>query len=288
MGQISFIFAFFLLLFLVSCEKELKTDLQVTDRLCLNCILNPDSTIKATLSLSQSISKNYSFKKVNNALITLTQNGQPFGTLQNKGDGIYSLDSKPKEGSYYEITVQTKEYESLHAETKIPEKPHITYKLTDTIKHQYGVEIYYFYSNTITINDHPGNNQYWLYSIFYLRGNGYRFRLGYDVVDSPLIDDFNKQIDATFPLGYDYLYYLKIKDTENDGQALSISLPSRDRDSYFIMDTDEHYDKYLKSTIKQRMNDDDHLLFNEPVQIYSNIENGLGIFGSAAITSFKL
>ena len=54
------------------------------------------------------------------------------------------------------------------------------------------------------------------------------------------------------------------------------------------MDADENYDKYLKSTIKQMMNDGGSLLFNEPIQIYSNIENGLGIFGSAAITKIKL
>lgn len=287
MRQIPFLLVFFFLLLLVSCEKELKTEVPITEKLCLNCVLNSDSTIKATLSLSHSISENNAFKKINNALIKLTQNGRPLGILQNTGDGIYTLDTKPTEGCLYEINVQTNKYKSLHAKTKIPAKPNVTYKFTDTIEHHFGIETYYSYSNKITINDNPGANCYWLYSIFYLKGNGYRFRIAYSDVDSPLIDDFNKEIDATLPLGYDYLYYLKINDTENDGQTLSISLISQDKDSYFIIDADVHYDKYLKSTIKQKMNEN-NLLFNEPVQIYSNIENGLGIFGSVAITSFKI
>lgn len=60
------------------------------------------------------------------------------------------------------------------------------------------------------------------------------------------------------------------------------------KENIYLMDVDVNYDKYLKSTIKQDLNNSESLLFNEPVQIYSNIENGLGIFGSAAITSFKL
>lgn len=73
-----------------------------------------------------------------------------------------------------------------------------------------------------------------------------------------------------------------------DGGILSFYDKAYQNEINLFLDADIHYDKYLKSTIKQRMNDGDNLLFNEPVQIYSNIENGLGIFGSVAITSFKL
>ena len=84
------------------------------------------------------------------------------------------------------------------------------------------------------------------------------------------------------------MYYLRINDTLSDGKTLTFTDLSYDKDVAYFMDTDEHYDKYMKSTIKQQINDGDNLLFNEPVQIYTNIENGLGIFGSAAIISFKL
>jgi hypothetical protein len=36
------------------------------------------------------------------------------------------------------------------------------------------------------------------------------------------------------------------------------------------------------------MNSEGELPFEEPVQIYSNIENGYGIFGACAITTIKL
>ena len=44
----------------------------------------------------------------------------------------------------------------------------------------------------------------------------------------------------------------------------------------YLFSLSEKYYKYIKSTIKQRENNED--LYAEPVQIYDNIENGFGIF----------
>lgn len=281
------IFALLILSFVSSCEKDLQTDINVNSKLCFNCILYSDSLIHGSLSLSHSISNNKDFQKINNAQIELMKDGQPIGSLQNTGDGIYKIDINPVEGSRYTVHIKVEGYPQLNAITRVPYKPQVEYKLLDSIKNQLNLETYYSYTSQITIRDKLGTNRYWLYRFSNHPSMGLILS-GIIDVNSPLVDDFNKVIDATFHLGYYYdYYYLRINDIGKDGQALTISSTNYKKDVLFFMDTDEHYDKYLKSTIKQKMNEND-LLFNEPVQIYTNIENGLGIFGSVAITSFKL
>jgi hypothetical protein len=286
----SIIFLFFLCLACTSCIKNLETDIPVSSKLCFNCILNPDSLISGSLSLSQSISEVKTFKKVNNASIELKKDGQVIGNMKNTGEGIYSLDLKPSSGSFYEISVNTEGFKPLYASTKVPEKPSVSYQKGEAelqvISSAYS---YYTYPAIFTIHDKPGINRYWKYGKNLLNGI-WRFMGGHYDVDAPFFDDFNKVTEATYKYGYYYAYYLRINDTGHDGETLTFSETYflTGYDVLFFLDVDEHYDKYMKSTIKQMMNDGDNLLFNEPVQIYTNIKNGYGIFGSAAIISFKL
>ena len=282
------IFLFSIIFFILfSCKKELDTKVCVSPKLCFNCILNPDSLVKGRLNLSQSISENKSFTKINNAIIELTKDGVFIGLMKNTGDGIYSMEYKPITGSQYDIQIRAKGYPELNASTIMPSKPNVGYQLSNPIVHGTSFNSFTSYTIEKRITDKPGINRYWHYRLRLDPTNIWRFAGGSYNVDSPLIDDFNKVIDATDKLGFHYEYYLRINDTGKDGQILTFDDIAYKNEINFFMDTDEHYDKYLKSTIKQKMNEN-NLLFNEPVQIYTNIENGLGIFGSAAITSFKL
>lgn len=271
----------------MSCEKDLKTEVRINPKLCFNCILNPDSVIRGSLSVSQSISENNTLQKISDAIIELKKDGQVIGLMHYLSKGIYWIDSKPTSGSHYEIRISKAGYPNLFASTLIPQRPLVDYQKENKELHIAGTSSYYTFRSNYSINDQSGTNRYWKYNKRLTNGI-WRFNGGYYDIDSPIFDDFNKVTDATDKYGFHYEYYLRINDTGLDGKVLSFSEEGIDGAVAFFMDTDEHYDKYLKSTIKQKMNDGDNLLFNEPVQIYSNIENGLGIFGSAAITSFKL
>jgi len=278
---ISLFFAF------VSCEKDLNTKVVISPKLCFNCILNPDSLIHGSLSLSQSISEEKTFVKIDHATIELKKDGQLIGTMQNTGNGIYRLNIKPSSGSFYEISINAEGFPLLHASTTVPEKPPVSYRLDNKEYQDHGLySFFYTYRVTYTIQDKPGANRYWHYKMRYINSNGF-YWLFFDI-NSTIIDDFNKVTDSSQRYGYYYMYYLRINDIQADGKTLTFTDLSYDKDVVYFMDTDEHYDKYMKSTIKQRINDGDNLLFNEPVQIYTNFENGFGIFGSAAIISFKL
>ncbi len=276
-----------LCLLLFSCEKDLDTKVVVSPKLCFNCILNPDSLIHGSLSLSQSISETKTFKKINNALIELKQNGQLLSLLKNSGDGIYSLDQKPTTGGQYSIQIKVEGFPELIASTIVPAKPEVSYQITNPIVHEPGYNSFTSYTIVRSISDKIGINRYWFYRLGLSQTNKLGFTSRYFDVDSPLIDNFNKVTDTMDKLGFHYEYYLRINESGLDGETLTFEDIAYKNEINFFMDADEHYDKYLKSTIKQKMNDG-NLLFNEPVQIYTNIENGLGIFGSVAITSFKL
>lgn len=270
----------------VSCEKDLDTPITITPKLCFNCILNPDSLISGSLSLSQSISEDKTFAMIDNAAIELKKDGQFVGVMQHTGNGIYRLNIKPDTGSLYEISIAAEGFPSLQASTTVPEKPAVSYRLDNPEQHENGIYPFYTYRITYSIADKPGANRYWHYKMRYIHNNGL-YWLFFDI-QSTVIDDFNKVTDSAQKYGYYYMYYLRINDLQADEKTLTFTDLSYDKDVLYFMDTDEHYDKYIKSTIKQRINDGDNLLFNEPVQIYSNIKNGLGIFGSASIISFRL
>jgi len=266
----------------VSCEKDLDTRIEVSPKLCFNCILNPDSLIKGSLSLSRSISEAGAFVKINHATVELKKDGQFIGLMQNTGNGIYGLTFKPCSGSIYELTIKAEGFPELHASTKVPEKPSVSCLLNDSVR-IYG---YTNYLTTYTIHDRLGENHYWQFKIENRFGRKEFVVYHYDI-NSVIIDDFNKVTDATDKLGFHYEYYLRINDNGLDGKILTYTDLTHPKDCISFMDTDVHYDKYMKSSIKQKVNEYNST-FSEPVQIYTNIENGLGIFGSAAITSFKL
>jgi hypothetical protein len=284
-----------IILTLISCQKDLKTDVHVCPKPCFNCILNPDSIITATVSFSQSITNEGMPDKIPDAVIEFKVEGKPSFFLQPIGNGKYQADLKPAAGTKYSVEVSIPDYPVLEATTIVPIPPEVKY-IKGTLKPKEEIKSRYssvpFYPYTFEINDKPGLNRYWVYSMEKYSGNNYKwdFRSMYYGPDFIQYDDFNKETDAGFLNGFYFLFYLRILDSgiENNIFKVNEECPVDLNYKYFFMDTDEHYDKYLKSTIKQKMNDGDNLLFNEPVQIYTNIKNGLGIFGSAAITTINL
>lgn len=294
MSRVSISICIFFFFTIASCEKDLDTSINVSPRLCFNCILNPDSVITATVSLSQSISIGGKPEKVLNAEIELIEEGKVAIFLKHSGNGKYKADKKPSIGIKYSVKVRTSEYPTLEASTTIPKFPEVSYikgalKPKEENKSQYSS--FPFYPVTFTITDGPGENRYWIYSKnkYTSKDAKWEFRDRYYGPDFIQYDDFNKETDATFPNGFSFLFYLRIIDTDISNNHFKVNEQWHTDHNYiyYFLEADEHYDKYMKSTIKQHMGNNEALLFFEPTQIYSNIENGLGIFGAAAITTIK-
>lgn len=268
-----------------SCEKEVTFDFEHQPKLVLNCILNPDSTINARLTLSRNIENNLTFQPVDDATIVLYENGIELSTLMPEGEGNYFLDYYPEPLSEYEITVMHPDFETLNASTVVPQKPNVKHQ-PDTLNHIAQTELYWL-DIKVVIHDLPGKNNYWLYSKRTVDGVTITGG-GFQNIKAPFIDDFSRRTDPESKFGFVYDYYVRVSDTGHDGEKMAIRLEAATNGSINFVSADEHYDKYIKSSVKARLNSEDDLPFKEPVQIYTNIENGYGIFGSCAITTIEL
>ena len=276
---------FFLLLIFSSCEKDVELNFNHLPTLCLNCVLNPDSTITASLTEAREIENSNIFEPVENAQIKLIEDGVILGEIQSIGNGKYKLNYKPKPHKKYEIIVSHPNFPVLTATTIVPEFSVIEWKVDTIEKVKY--ESFFIVDVEYEIHDKIGVNSYWFYTVGIIKSGEKVSGVGYEI-NAPFIDDFNRQIDIEAKYGFVYYYYVRMSDEGYDGKILRFSSMNGTRATDNILSADEHYDKYIKSSVKAQLNTEGELPFREPVQIYSNIKNGYGIFGSCAITSIKL
>lgn len=275
---------FFGILLLLSCEKDVVFDSDAPAKLCLNCILNPDSSLSARLTLSRSIENKSTFQPIDDATILIFENGKEINPLISKGGGNYYLEYCPIPDNVYKITIQHPEYGKLSASAVVQKKPAVSFSC-DTLGRIEQTSLYRVNVNFI-IHDLLGKNNYWLYGKRTVHGVTYTG--GNYSIQAPFIDDFNRKSEADSKYGFVYNDYVRITDTGYDGKNISFALETTTNETVNFVSVDEHYDKYIKSSVKARLNSEGELPFKEPVQIYTNIENGYGIFGSCAITIIKL
>ncbi|RIH63200.1 DUF4249 domain-containing protein [Mariniphaga sediminis] len=269
----------------LSCEKDVTIDFDRPVKLCLNCILNPDSTITARLTLSRNIENSTTFQPVDDATIILYENGTELNALTSEGEGNYYLNYHPKTQNEYKIVVLHPDFDNLEATTAIPLQP-VVYHQPDTLEY-IEAGLFYLLDVHYEIHDTPGPTNYWFYWKHTLHGITYS-SAGLLSIKAPFIDDFNRTIDSDAKYGFVYSYYVRISDVGYEESTLGFEAGGKTGSFTHFLSADEHYDKYIKSSVKARLNSEGELPFKEPVQIYSNIENGYGIFGSCAITTIKL
>ncbi|MCF8363881.1 MAG: DUF4249 domain-containing protein [Prolixibacteraceae bacterium] len=154
-----------------SCEKDVTFDFDRPVKLCLNCILNPDSTITARLTLSRNIENTTTFQPVDDATIVLYENGIELGTLTSGSEGNYYLDYHPESQNEYEIAVLHPDFENLTASTIVPQKPIVDH-WPDTLEYS-EQGLYYMLDVHYEIHDIPGRTNYWLYGKHTVHGVTY-------------------------------------------------------------------------------------------------------------------
>lgn len=269
-----------------SCKQNVKFEFEHHPKLTFNCILNPDSIIKADLSESRGIGSTSDFVLVENAEIKLFEEGKLLGTMKDLGKGEYNYFYQPKSGLNYKVEIYKDGYDYCEAITYVPELPKIECLKIPANRDIYSLDI------SIKIYDNPGKDYYW-YSSFVIDPKTGEKRNSFllDITTSPFFDDFNKYIESEARFGYWYLYMLRIVDEENDGTILHWKMErwkNPDISDYNqVLVVDEHYDKYLKSSIQMNMSENNQIAANEPVQIYSNISNGYGIFGANNVSIIR-
>jgi hypothetical protein len=294
---INFQYPFLLVLFIFfSCEKEISFDLDTPeDILCLNCILEAgNDSVAIYVTKIQSVENDTAFTPVANARIVLTKGGQLLQGIVYRGKGRYLLKHKPEVGKKYEIRVEVDGYKTLNAETRVPVSPDAQAKyLPDTIYDDYWATGYYTVPKIVVdLKDTPEKDYYWFKMgvIIYPEGNVWGSYTSIFKTDNLLFDEFNRYYDQDYQppfTNYEYIGSLRMDDEIMLNNELQFSLSGIPPLTLFIINGDIHFDKYYKSSIKQFLTYEyDNLPVFEPVQVYSNITNGFGIFSSIAISKF--
>ncbi|MEK6481783.1 DUF4249 domain-containing protein [Catalinimonas sp. 4WD22] len=300
-----------------SCTKELDLPYpQAEDQIVLNAILHPDSVI--VLSINKTLptrSSGNDFPLITNAEVQLYENNELLGKLSYQ-DSTYVLNYYPKAGSEYTIEVIIPGHDIISASDKIPLPitADACYLFADNSSSSYLTTRLNILDNTLE------DNVYWLtlmittYGDFECRiapekdpsyfcvgidSSLYTERMFYLHSYSTIPDKFNASIDNTSGGVTEYSGFIRIDDYSLNEENINIELGSigdpmfqqsemnqLDSNQYVtlhVMSTSENYDRYLKSSVMYALNNgfrDTPGIFAEPTQIYSNIENGSGIFAA--------
>jgi len=271
------------------CEKEIEYDGKALDNfLVLNAQLEADSLIRCHLTRSNTILDKMPIQHIGDAKVELYKNGTLLEVLAYDKDGYYkSLMNRAFIGNEYEIRVDHPRYNQIFAKTTVLTRSDTDYA---SVKYSHATENLHY---TVQLNDLEGEDFYRLqvlyYSTFYdYDGNEVTgWRPCYFESDDPVLNnnkvvgedsDFSDDPDNDYAIFNDDLfdgeiYHLKFEVGEYNCleklKDIQVNVQRLSKDMY----------KYYKSVQTRDYYDGDP--FVEPVRVYTNVNGGAGIVGSA-------
>ncbi len=304
-------------LFLVSCERTVDVDLPPhTPKMVMHCLFSPDSTFQTALTISQDILEPSEFNFVTDATLslyedddfleTLTPNDFSFEVWDNWGfeqtekeGAFFTSENVAKVDKTYRLEVSAEGFEDIEATTTVPALVEIEEVQTTNVFTEEGEYLDNAFMN-VSFSDPVGDNYYEIRAyadVIYADYEYYFDSTLNDYVPGDVIvtDTFRQEIYLEYndPLGLDALgsgssifledglfegntanIKLIVYDNVIAGTEILVELISHSKDSYL----------YKTSRIKHEWSRDDP--FSEPVFVYSNVENGYGVFGAYRVSRF--
>lgn len=285
----------FLIVTGAACTQELDVVLPTAaPQLVLNGLLHPDSLIQLSITRTVQVHERQNeLPVVQDANVRLFENGNLLGTMQYT-NSIYSADYYPKEGYTYSVEVETNDYPLVRALDRVPYQPNVTACHKNDTTPAYNIAI------EIALKDSAGlANFYWLDMLLTNASaadcnsdESCTLRQSYYLSYSSIPDRFNGFVDNLSEGITNFDYFLRIDDTALDGTTIVLDIASNysvglltGEQSYIlnVVSASQHYDRYLKSSAVYFLNNEfftEPNPFSETTQIYSNVENGTGIFAA--------
>ncbi len=276
-----------------SCEKVIDFEGEVKEsKIVINSLFNTEDTFSVHISNSLSLIDVEDLKYLKNADLKLyDEAGSLVSTPQFTKNGFYvDPDFKFSEGKSYKIVVEKTGYKTVEATDIIPKAISINKVDSQIVMSQDGYEELQF---AIDFNDPEGENYYMVeVSANYV----YRWdTFEYSGYEQAYLNTIDPNVSGSGGVnGTTYGQQLILSDRNFDGKTYTF----RFNTSMYILD--EYYENveikfysiskavYNYFTSLQRYQNVQGDPFATPVQVYSNVENGFGIFGGAAIFNYKL
>ena len=281
------------LLNLTSCIKILNDDLtSKPTKLVLNAAISPDSALTVNLSRTFNVFEDESNKNlpfVDSAKIGVFENGNHLFDLQSLGYGYYIKDNfYPVVGETYSLEATFGSYKKIQASTIIPTKvPIFSFDtLSIEVEDEYnGRETHYI--GKLKYKDPGGrDNQYQLSCRVWYK-NEFGDEIWYDQAiwvaesETMLFDNSYGSLlwSDKYTEGKDVEIRFVFFNTYKYDKSLAAETEII-RFKFFFQSINHDYYTYLKSLNMYYESGGSEDPFSEPVVIFSNIENGYGIFGS--------
>lgn len=295
-----------------SCREYIDYEIDETERkIVLNGFLTPSETIKINLTKSMSaadLSSDIEF--IENAKVELYEDDNFITELTYTRTGFYESDFKPSENKIYRIKVEAAGFKPVIAETKIPPKTNVLEIDGTNVKFYENDDDYYsgYSESGITgniifkLNREKSSENY-----FHIKASKKYMSIAYNSETYEPIDTFyhketvwyNPAIESDNTVEYLYItgkfegYVFPDKLSNSEFFDINIELSTyyssnseAEYDPWLYLDVinfDESFYTYLKS--KNLYSDNEGNPFSEPVNIYSNVENGLGLLTSYSMVS---
>jgi len=306
---ILFVVSGILLLFAQSCEEYIDYELDSSERkIVLNGFINPNEPVK--INLSKSVSAADYIKKVeyiSNAKVELYENNILVSELIYDELGFYISDFKPSENKTYTIKAEAEGFKNVYAQTTVPSSVSILEINDDNLNielyTEYGYSQYNIEGNLIFKFARAQNsNNFFLVNTYTITGN-----IAYNYETNEPVDTlwtkqslwYNPAIESNTTTEYLYIYdmfegfvfsdefsksnFFDVNIAFSSYFSNNSSVNSEKRLYFDAINFDETFFNYLKS--KNLYSDNDGNPFSEPVNVYSNVTNGLGLFTAYSIVT---
>lgn len=274
------IFYFLLIpVFFLSCEKYIDIEIPNEGRkITVNSLINDSQNPIVYLNQSRFIlDGNYTFDPINDATIALFKGDVEVATFNRIDEGKYSTNYICEKGFQYSLKV-TRGNEEVSSTTNIPQNSHYqfidtTSVITSTIDYSSS-----FLRFKIKIDDPEDEDNYYMISF-----------IGQDY---PISFYSKEQVIENGNDGF--MNYAIISDKIINGQSRTLLF---DLEYYNFMEEVNTVDIYVNSISKEmylyylqlgKYSQSGSSFMAEPVMVYSNITNGLGIFGGYSISKSSI
>lgn len=277
----------FLLLSLFSCTKTIEYNgPELNEKLVLFSFGNVGQKFEVKISHSQfSLARTENNLAIHDAIVRYSINGQSSQKMQHTENGIYLSSYVIKQGDVISVEVTHPNYQSIRATATVPYQSDYDYSI---------VEEGFDYANIdLVIHDASHDNYYNLtgqatFELTFINGGDSYLELesdGYSSID-PLLKKEKKGI--SMDKAESKTYFLD-RTFQNQDRKIAIRFDTRQW-SYEIdelngcqkrvikIDLSElSYSYYAYKTSIEKYYEHDSDIFAEKTQIYSNVENGLGV-----------
>lgn len=288
---------------LTGCEQTVYFDIDTQEnRLVVNGYIQPGTDADLRVTLSQDpLALGFENVAVENAIISMYRNDEFAGIFEHAGSGVYMLDAASimaEPGDVIRLTAEAEGRATVTTSTVIPaEVPITSCYISDTILEPISYSAYDSLGNVIYIDtivpyyevkvsfkDPAGKDRY-MFNVQYNDVFGTMSACFSTDEPSFALEDYNVIGGDESAERITYCYEVIFSDVTFEGDMHTITVLVYAIDTTFTTEpkylislkhVSEEYYQYYTTSRAQEVNGDNP--FSTPVVVFSNIENGFGIF----------